>query len=85
MSVTESAVNFNSLEQETFRGVCQFGCELLRQALELYDVELCMSRDTSVYENKDLRQTTIKTVMGEVTYYRTMYEVVGEDGSKSYV
>jgi hypothetical protein len=85
MSVTESAIKFNSLEKETFRGCCQLGCELLREILERYDVDLSLSRDKSVYINKGLRQTTIKTVMGEVTYFRTMYEVVGEDGSKSYV
>lgn len=85
MSVTENVVNFNSLETETFRGVCRLGCELLQQALEMYDLELSMSRDKSVYITKDIRQTTIKTVMGEVSYYRRMYEVEGEDGTKKYV
>jgi len=85
MSVTENRVDFKSFEQEVFYGVCRLGQELIREALERYDVELSESRDKSIYRSKDLRRTTIKTVMGEVEYYRTMYEVVDEDGCKRYV
>ena len=85
MSVTESQVDFNSLEQEIFRGCCQLGCDFLKDALADYDLVLSIRRDKSVYRCKGLRQTTLKTLMGEVEFSRSMYEVVGEDGTKSYV
>jgi hypothetical protein len=85
MSVAERAVDFNSFEREVFAGCCQLGVELIREFLEQYDLELSISRDKSVYRHKDLRRTTIKTVLGEVEYYRTMYEFRQEDGSKRYV
>ena len=37
------------------------------------------------YRHKGLRQTTIKTVYGEVTYQRIVYEVLEEDGLRHYV
>jgi len=85
MSVTEKFVDFNSLEQEIFRGCCKLGCDLLKDVLADYDVALSMSRDKAVYRYKDLRKTTIKTIMGEVEHSRAMYEVIDEDGTKSYV
>jgi hypothetical protein len=85
MSVPEKVIDFNSLEQGIFKWYCRMGCALLKGILEQYDLELMESRDKEIYANKDLRKTTIKTLMGEVEYYRTMYEVVGEDGAKSYV
>jgi len=85
MSVPESALDFKSFELEVFRGVCRLGRELIGEALACYDTELSLSRDTTVYRTKDLRQTCIKTMLGEVTFFRTMYEAVGENGSKKYV
>ncbi len=86
MSVSEKAVDFKRFEQEVFQGVCQLGREWLREVLERYDAELSMNRDKKVYRAKGLRKTTLKTVMGEVEYTRTMYEVAGEDNaSRTYV
>ena len=42
-------------------------------------------RDKKKYRNKGARQTTVKTVYGEVTYQRTVYEVAEEDGTKRFV
>lgn len=42
-------------------------------------------RDKSKYGHKGLRQTTVKTVYGEVTYHRAIYEVLEEDGWKHFV
>lgn len=43
------------------------------------------SRDKKKYRNKGLRQTTAKTVYGEVTYQRAVYEVIEEDGTRHFV
>jgi len=85
MSVTGNGVNFKGLEQEIFRFVCGLGCELLKNALESYDRTLTENRDFKMYRNKGLRKSVMKTVMGEVEYRRTMYETIGEDGTKHYV
>ena len=42
-------------------------------------------RDKKKYRNKGARQTTVKTVYGEVTYQRTVYEVSEEDGTRHFV
>ena len=56
-----------------------------RTFLEEYDTYLMNNRDKEAYRNKGLRTTTIKTVYGEVTYQRRIYEVTREDGIKEYV
>ncbi len=42
-------------------------------------------RGKKKYRNKDARQATIKTVYGEVTYQRTVYEVTEEDGTRRFI
>jgi hypothetical protein len=51
----------------------------------MYDSYLRDNRDKKVYRNKGLRETTIKTVYGEVTYKRTIYQTVDEAGNKIFV
>jgi len=85
MILTENAIDFKSLEQEIFKMVCGWGCELLKQALERYDDLLMLERDRTVYRHKGPRQTAIKTVMGTVEYQRGVYERKNEDGTKSCV
>mgnify|MGYP005797513977 CR=1 FL=1 len=63
--------------------------EVLEENRELRIVEadlmLMEDRDKKKYRNKGVRQTTIKTVYGEVTYQRTVYEVTEEDGTRHFV
>jgi len=81
----ENAVKLNDLEQEIFRLVCGWGCELFKQALERFDDTLMLERDRTVYRHKGPRQTAIKTVMGTVEFKRGVYERKNDDGSKSCV
>ena len=53
--------------------------------LENYDAELAKERDKSQYRDKGKRTTTIKTVYGEVSYVRRVYQTKLEDGRKAYV
>jgi len=85
MIVAEKAVDFKSLEQEIFKIVCGWGCELLKQALEHYDNVLMLERDRRVYRHKGQRKTAIKTVMGTMEYSRSVYQRKNEDGTKSCV
>jgi hypothetical protein len=43
--------------------------------LEEYDQDIKEKRDKKFYRNKGKRKTTIKTLMGEVTYQRTVYQI----------
>ncbi len=85
MSLTEKTVDFKRLEQEIFKMVCGWGCELLKQALEHCDNMLMLERDRTVYRHKGPRKTAIKTVMGTVEYERGVYQRKNEDGRSSCV
>jgi len=85
MIVAEKAVDFKSLEKEIFKLVCEWGCELLKQALVHYDNVLMLERDRTVYRHKGQRKTAVKTVMGTVEYSRSVYQQKNEDGTKSCV
>lgn len=83
--VEEKLVSFKSLEQKIFAYVCEFGREITRIMLENYDVELSEERDRSRYRDKGKRSTTIKTVYGEVTYARRVYQTKLENGRNAHV
>jgi hypothetical protein len=53
---------------------------MFREYLEQYDAELMRSRDHEKYRNKGKKQTTLKTVMGEVVYERALYRFTDENG-----
>lgn len=83
--VEEKLVSFKTLEQKVFAYACELGRELTRIILEAYDAELAEERDRKEYRDKGKRSTTIKTVYGEVSYSRRVYERRLSDGGKSYV
>lgn len=83
--VEEKLVSFKSLEQKIFADVCELGREITRIMLENYDAELAEERDKSRYRDKGKRTTTIKTVYGEVTYARRVYQTKLEDERNAYV
>ena len=81
--LNEDGMTFKSLEVEIYRKMCEIGCELLREILEQRDAQLERERDKSVYRHKGTRETSIKTLMGTVTYRRTVYAATdGECGKK---
>ena len=83
--IKENGVTFKELEKNIYAWVCQIGRQFTKEFLERYDQMLMGDRDRKKYRNKGLRQTTIKTVYGEVTYRRTVYETIQEDGCKQFV
>lgn len=83
--IAEKGITFKEFEKKTYEEVCFLGQQRTKQFLERYDKELMMSRDRSSYRHKGYRQTTIKTIYGEVTYKRAIYEVVRENGKKEFV
>ena len=85
LMITENGVTFKDLEKNIYAWVCQIGRQFTQEFLERYDRLLMEGRDRKKYRNKGVRQTTVKTVYGEVTYRRTVYETVEEDGTRRFV
>lgn len=83
--VEEKLISFKELEQKIFKYVCELGCEITKIILESYDKELAVSRDTKQYRDKGGRRTSIKTVYGDVEYWRRVYRTNLESGEKAYV
>ena len=83
--IKENGVTFKQLEKNIFKWICEIGQNFTREFLERYDQILMQERDKSKYRHKGLRQTTVKTVYGEVTYHRAVYEVTEEDGWRHFV
>ncbi|OUQ21692.1 ISLre2 family transposase [Lachnoclostridium sp. An14] len=85
LMITENGVTFKDLEKNIYAWVCQIGRQFTQEFLERYDRLLMEDRDRKKYRNKGVRQTTVKTVYGEVTYRRTVYETVEEEGTRRFV
>lgn len=85
LMIKENDVTFKELEKNIYAWVCQIGRKFTKEFLERYDRMLMEERDKKKYRNKGVRQTTVKTVYGEVTYQRNVYEVTEEDGTRRFV
>lgn len=83
--ITENGVTFKELEKNIYSWVCQLGRTFTGEFLERYDRMLMEERDKKKYRHKGSRQTTVKTMYGEVTYWRAVYEVAEEDELRHYV
>lgn len=83
--VAEELVSFKELEKKIFNYVCELAREITRIMLESYDDELAQERNKKLHRDKGRRDTSIKTVYGEVTYFRQVYQTVNKEGQKAYV
>jgi len=85
MSLTESTKNFHEIEGKVKKICNELGCKMLKEILENWDKELAKNRDREKYRHKGRRKRVIKTVLGEVEYERTVYEIRDESGSSGCV
>lgn len=83
--VAEKKISFNELEKEIFRAACEEACRYTKELLERYDDALAKKRNKKEYRDKGKRSTSIKTVYGEVSYARRVYETHAETGEKTYI
>lgn len=83
--MAENGVTFKDLEKNIYSWVCGIGRRFTSEFQERYDRMLMEERDKSRYRHKGSRKTTIKTVYGEISYRRSVYEAVREDGTRHYV
>jgi len=73
-NISEGQLDFKSFEKNVFEIMCRVACELMRFYLEMRDRSIMALRDTKEYRLIDTRKTTIKTMMGELTYRRRYYK-----------
>ena len=68
-------MNFNSLEENTFKKMMELGRDLIRDELKLIDKLIKQYRDKDIFKIKDMQMTTIKTKLGEIEFSRRRYEM----------
>ena len=73
-NITEMVQDFKSFEINLYETMCKIACEQIEQYLSWLDLNILGIRDTSEYRNVGIRETTIKTVFGEVSYKRRYYK-----------
>lgn len=71
--LTKDEVSFKDLEEICFKIACEISKELLKTMLEEFDNKILKERDKEIFRNKGLKDTTVKTILGEVAYKRRMY------------
>lgn len=81
--ISEKGLNFNDLEKEIFRIGCEYAANLMEQVLSNMDEHIKNTRDKKKFRHKGKRWTTLKTLMGDVSYGRTVYETDLESGGKA--
>ena len=82
LMLDEKSITFKKIEKEIFELVCEVGRELTKDILERYDQHLHDKRNKSELRDKGCRRSTIKTVYGEVSYDRHVYQTCDEYGLK---
>lgn len=73
----ERLVDIATLERLAYAAALYLGREMMRLSMEEADQTLSVQRDRSQYRDKGYRTTTLKTVMGEVSYRRHVYLLSG--------
>ncbi len=82
LMVDEKGISFKEIEKEIFNLICEVGRELTKEVLEKYDQHLHATRNKAELRDKGCRRSTIKTVYGEVSYDRHVYQTCDEYGLK---
>ena len=83
--LSERELNFNKLEKEIFKIGCEYAQELMVNIFKVIDNELAQNRNKDEFRHKGKRKSTLKTLMGEVEFERTVYETKNEEGEKACV
>lgn len=81
--LSKEKITFKDVEQIIYAIFCRAAREFTTEVLTAIDDRLHEDRDKREYRDKGYRQTTIKTVYGEVEYSRHVYLTKTEDGKNS--
>jgi len=72
--ILENVDNFKELEEEIYQLVCSLVIEKIKEVLKEIDDVIKDSRDKEIFEIKDMKERTIKTLFGSITIKRRYYE-----------
>ena len=73
--ISNNKINFNDLEEKTFKDVMKLGRIVIQNELRMLDDTIKKYRDKNVFEVKDFQTTTIKTRLGEIEISRRRYKM----------
>ncbi len=82
--ISKEKMDFNSLEENTYKKMMELGRNLIKDELKLIDKLIKKYRDKEIFKIKDSQKTTIKTRLGEIEFYRRRYQME-INGGKKYV
>lgn len=74
--ITNEKINFNSLEEKTYKKMMELGRKIIQEDLRMLDKLIKDCRDKSIFEAKDMQPTTIKSKLGEIPITRRRYKMV---------
>ena len=84
-SVISEGLTFKEMERTFFEMGCDFARNLMSEFLCAVDKEICETRNKAELRHKGSRETTVKTLMGEVPVKRALYRRVLDDGKIEHV
>lgn len=82
LSLNDNGFIFKELEKRIYKYVCDEVCNVLKSILEFLDEKLFNERDSKFYCNKGCKKICLRIIMGNVEYFRCIYEFKFEDGKK---
>jgi len=71
--IAKAGNDFNSFIHSVYEVVCEVTRNIVTEMMESLDEQLMKDRDTSIYRNKGIRSTTVKTFIGDIAYKRRYY------------
>ena len=74
--ITNEKINFNSLEEKTYKKMMELGRNIIQEDLRMLDKLIKDCRDKEIFECKDMQPTTLKTKLGEIPITRRRYKMV---------
>lgn len=74
--ITNEKINFNSLEEKTYKKMMELGRNIIQEDLRMLDKLIKDCRDKEIFECKDIQPTTLKTKLGEIPIARRRYKMV---------
>lgn len=74
--ITNEKINFNSLEEKTYKKMMELGRSIIQEDLRMLDKLIKDYRDKEVFECKDMQPTTLKTKLGEIPIIRRRYKMI---------
>ena len=73
-NISEGLLDFKRFERKLFETMCRAACEEIRQFLAWVDLSIKGMRDTEEFRLIGNRETTVKTIFGEVRFSRGYYK-----------